>query len=104
MREEPFTAGVRQLYKELLGREADASGLKHWSELAARSGSLDPVRAGSEEYRSKKSRSGFVLCRGPTGFEPCDAEGHSIGQPLNTIDAACAAVQALGVHVPADGD
>jgi Domain of unknown function (DUF4214) len=57
MRQELFTAGVRQLYKELLGREADASGLKHWSEVAARSGSLDPVRAGimaSEEYRSKK--------------------------------------------------
>jgi hypothetical protein len=56
------------------------------------------------KYGSKKSRSGFVLCRGPTGFEPCDAEGHSIGQPLNTIDAVCAAAQALGVHVPADGD
>jgi hypothetical protein len=52
-----FTVGVRQLYMELLGREADASGLKHWSDVAARSGSLDPVRAGimaSEEYNSKK--------------------------------------------------
>jgi hypothetical protein len=56
MRENPFMAGVRQLYKELLGRDADASGLKYWTDIAARSGSLDPVRAGimsSEEYRSK---------------------------------------------------
>jgi hypothetical protein len=47
---------------------------------------------------------GFVLCRGPDGFEPCDAEGASIAPPFSTIDAACAAVQALGVHQPADGD
>jgi hypothetical protein len=54
---ELFKAGVRQLYKELLGRDVDASGLKYWSDVAARSGSLDPVRAGimaSEEYRSKR--------------------------------------------------
>jgi Domain of unknown function (DUF4214) len=57
MREWLFTGGVRQLYKELLGREADSGGLKYWSDVAARSGSLDPVREGimgSEEYRSKK--------------------------------------------------
>jgi hypothetical protein len=51
-----FRDGVRQLYVELLGREADEGGLSLWSSVAARSGSLDPVRAGiiaSEEYRSK---------------------------------------------------
>jgi hypothetical protein len=59
MRQEFFTAGVRQLYKELLGREADADGLKGWSDVAARSGSLDPVRSGimaGEEYRTKTSK------------------------------------------------
>jgi hypothetical protein len=57
MRRELFTAGVRQLYQELLGREPDALGLRHWSDVAARSNSLDPVRTGimaSDEYRSIK--------------------------------------------------
>jgi hypothetical protein len=56
MRQELFTAGVRQLYQELLGREPDPLGLRHWSDVAARSNSLDPVRTGilaSEEYSSK---------------------------------------------------
>jgi Domain of unknown function (DUF4214) len=57
MRQELLGADIRQLYRELLGREPDARGLKHWSDVAVRSGNLDPVRAGimaSEEYRSKK--------------------------------------------------
>jgi len=56
-RENAFTTGVRQLYKELLDRDADAAGLKYYSDLAARSGSIEPVRAAilaSEEYRSKR--------------------------------------------------
>jgi Domain of unknown function (DUF4214) len=56
-RQKLFTAGIRQLYNELLSREADASGLKYWGDVAARNGGLDSVRAGimaSEEYRSKK--------------------------------------------------
>jgi hypothetical protein len=47
---------------------------------------------------------GFVLSRGPAGFEPCDADGISLGAPVPTIDAAAAAVQAAGLHAPADGD
>jgi hypothetical protein len=47
---------------------------------------------------------GTVIDRGAAGFLPTNAEGHSIGQPLNTIDGAVEAVQALGVHQPADGD
>jgi hypothetical protein len=48
--------GVRQLYAELLGREADASGLNYWSNVAKHSGSLGPVRDGmmaSKEYCSR---------------------------------------------------
>jgi hypothetical protein len=47
-----LAASIRQLYKELLGREADASGLQYWSDVAARSGSLDPVRGASWEVRN----------------------------------------------------
>jgi Domain of unknown function (DUF4214) len=54
--ENHYTAGVTQLYRELLGREPDEGGLKYWSGVAAQSGSLDPVREEfikSEEYRAK---------------------------------------------------
>jgi hypothetical protein len=54
-----FMPAVKQLYAQLLNREADPSGLEYWSEIAAQCGSLDPVRAGilaSDEYRSKLDR------------------------------------------------
>ncbi len=55
------TAAVRQIYRALLGRDADAQGLEYWSSVAAQAESLAPALEGiitSEEYRSEQLRRG----------------------------------------------
>jgi hypothetical protein len=49
-----FTTAVRQIYRALLGRDADQPGLEYWSSVAAQADNLDPALAGvmaSDEYR-----------------------------------------------------
>jgi hypothetical protein len=53
-----FATAVQQIYRALLGRDAEPKGLEYWSSVTAQANSLDPVLTGvitSEEYRSKQA-------------------------------------------------
>ena len=73
-----FTTAVRQIYRALLGREAEPKGLEYWSSVAAQANSLDPVLTGiitSGEYRSKQEHRGASHVYDPalfTGYSECD--------------------------------
>lgn len=66
-----FTTAIRQIYRALLGRDAEPKGLEYWSSLAAQANSLDPVLMGiitSEEYRSKHNHREGSYLHAPTLF------------------------------------
>jgi FkbM family methyltransferase len=65
-RKSTMVQAVSRLYRELLDREPDAAGLKHWTEVASRDG-IDVVRAGimaSEEYNQKDAPDSLTEYRG----------------------------------------
>jgi FkbM family methyltransferase len=66
-----FTTAIQQIYRALLGRDADPEGLEYWSSVAAQANSLEPVLAGtiaSEEYRSKQAHRGVSSVHDPAVF------------------------------------
>jgi FkbM family methyltransferase len=66
-----FATAVQQIYRALLGRDAEPKGLEYWSSVTAQANSLDAVLVGviaSEEYRSKQEHRGASHVYDPALF------------------------------------